>query len=213
MRPITQSRQLDAADPNGIALDQQLGAAGNLDLTGAAFVTGGVAFLDVQRQVELESAGALSGVNFTITGTDEQGRIISETIAGPAAGVSATRLDFFTVTQIFADDAFGTDMEVGTNALGGSIPVPVDQYISPTSIGLGLDFVGAAANVTVQHTFGDIFTVDPSALHDWHDHDTLASISADDEGNYSFPPRAIRLLTNSGIGEVVFNVIQSGAAD
>ena len=89
MRPVIQSRQLDAADPNGIALDQQLGAAGDLTLNGA-FVTAGVAILDQQRHVELESAGNISATNFTVTGTDEQGRIISETIAGPNAGLAAT---------------------------------------------------------------------------------------------------------------------------
>lgn len=50
MRPIVQTRQLAAADPNGIAEDQQLGAAGDLTLDGV-LVTAGVAELGAQRQV------------------------------------------------------------------------------------------------------------------------------------------------------------------
>lgn len=212
MRPVIQSRQLDAADPNGICLDQQLGAAGFLLINGA-FSTAGVApaVLDVQRQVELESAGAFGGVNFTITGTDGQGREISETIAGPAAGTSATSLDFLTVDSIFADAAIGTDIEVGTNALGGSIPIVVDQGVTPTNIGLGVTGFAVAANVTVQHTFDDPFQ-DPSTILVWFDHPTLAGVAANDDGNLAFPPRAVRLLTNSGIGEATLTLVQAGIA-
>lgn len=208
MRPVTQSRQLDAADPNGIFADQQIGAAGNLTLDGA-FVTGGVAFLDVQRQVELESAGNLSAILFTITGTDEQGRVISETISGPNAGVVATAKDFFTITQIAVDAAVGTDVEGGTNVLGGSIPIPIDVYLDPTSIGLAIVVTGTV-NVTVQHTFDDPFQ-DASALLTWFDHPTLAAVVANDDGNLAFPPRAVRLFTNSGDGTADFTLVQAGA--
>ena len=210
MRPVTQSRQLDAADPNGICLDQTTGGAGNLLINGA-LATGGVATLDVQRRVEAESAADLSGVNFTITGTDEQGRIISETIAGPNAGVSSTVLDFLTITQIAVDGAVGTNVEVGTNGVGGSIPIPIDMYLTPTNIGLSVEVTGTV-NVTVQHTFDDIFTSNASAIHDWFDHPTLASETTNQDGNLAFPPRAVRLLTNSGSGTCVLNLVQAGAA-
>ena len=209
MRPVIQSRQLDAADPNGIALDQQLGAAGDLTLNGA-FVTAGVAQLDVQRQVEFESAGNISGTNFTVTGTDEQGREISETIAGPNAGTAATSLDFITVTQIAADAAFASDVEVGTNALGGSIPIPIDQGVTPTNIGLGVTGFVVAVDVTVQHTFDDIWSDNPSSLHTWFDHPTLVNVVANGDGNLAFPPRAVRLFTNSGIGTAELTLVQAG---
>lgn len=210
MRPVQQIRQLDLADSNGIALDQTTGGAGNLVLNGA-FVTGGVAFLDAQRRVELESVADLSLINFTITGTDEQGRVISETIAGPNIGVSATTLDFFTVTQIAVDAAVGTNVEVGTNGVGASIPIPVDKNLTPTSIGLGIVITGTV-DVTVQHTFDDIFTDNPSAIHTWFDHPTLANVVANGDGNLAFPPTAVRLLTNSGVGTAEFDLIQSGLA-
>jgi hypothetical protein len=211
MRPIQQIRQLDAADPNGICLDQQIGAAGFLLINGA-FSTGGVApaVLDTQRQVELESVGALSGINFTITGTDGQNRPISETIAGPAAGTSATQLDFLTVDSIFADAAVGTNIEIGTNVIGGSIPIPIDKNVTPTSIGLALIITGTV-NVTVQHTFDDVFA-GASTIFNWFDHPTLAGETADADGNLAFPPQAVRLLTNSGIGTCEFDLVQAGLA-
>jgi len=209
MRPIIQSRQLDAADANGIFEDQQIGGAGNLVLDGA-FVTGGVAQLDVQRQIVIDSAGNLSAITFTITGTDEQGRTISEAIAGPNAAPVVTSLDFFTVTEVAVSAAVGTDVDGGTNGVGGSIPIPIDQYLNPTNIGLGVT-VNGTVNVTVQHTFDDVFSVDPSTVLVWFDHPTLAGETADADGNLAFPPRAVRLLTNSGAGTAVLTLVQAGA--
>lgn len=210
MRPVIQSRQLDAADPNGIFLDQAPTAGVALTLNGV-LVTGGVAFLDVQRQVELESAANMSGFNFAIVGTDGQGRIISETIVGPNVGVSATTLDFLTVTSITPDGTDAGNVEGGTNALGGSIPIVVDQGVTPTNIGLGVTGFVVAADVTVQHTFDDPWQ-DPSVILVWFDHPTLANVSANDDGNLAFPPRAVRLFTNSGIGEATLTLVQAGIA-
>lgn len=208
MRPITQSRQLDTADPNGIFEDQQIGGAGNLVLDGA-FVTGGVAQLDVQRTVVLNSAGNLSAITFTITGTDEQGRTISESIAGPNAAPVVTSLDFFTVTQIAVSAAVGTDVDGGTVQAGGSIPIPIDQYLSPTNIGLGVVITGTV-DVDIQHTFDDPFG-DPSTILTWFDHPTLTTVVANADGNLAFPPRAVRISTQSGDGTAVLTLIQAGA--
>lgn len=210
MRPVIQSRQLDAADPNGIFLDQ--GSTTDVPLTlNGAFVTGGVATLDVQRQVELESAANLSAINYTIVGTDEQGRSITETIVGPNVGVSATSLDFLTVISITPDGTDAGLMEGGTNATGGSIPIVVDQGVTPTNIGLGVTGFAVAADVTVQHTFDDPWQ-GPSAILTWFDHPTLVNVVANGDGNLAFPPRAVRLFTNSGVGTAVLTLVQAGIA-
>jgi hypothetical protein len=207
MRPVNQSRQLDAADPNGIFLDQGSVTGVALTLNGV-FVTAGVAQLDVQRQVELESAANLSAIDYTIVGTDEQGREITEILTGPNATTVATVKDFFTVTSITPD---GTDvalLEGGTNALGGSIPIPIDIYLDPTSIGLAVVVTGTV-DYTVQHTFDDPYQ-DPSTVLTWFDHPTLTGAASLD-GNLAFPPRAVRIFTNSGIGTVDFTLVQAGA--
>lgn len=329
MRSVTQSRQLDAADTNGIAVFQSADAGVNLNLNGV-FVSGGVATLDVQRQVALNSTLNISAATFTITGTDDQGHTISETLVGPNAGSVASILNYLTVTQISADIDIGTPatgaltlvvavpsagetvtlggqtytwvaaltgaddvliggtidasrdnlvaainnaagegttygtgtlqntsalaaaggagvlnatalipgtagnsivstetmangswggatlsgglddgVQAGTNGVGASAPIPVDVYLTPTNIGLGLVLTGTV-NVTVQHTFDDIW--DLSAALTWFDHPTLAAETANADGNLAFPPRAVRLLTNSGVGTAILTLVQAGAA-
>ena len=207
MRPVSQTRQLGAADPNGICLDQQLGAPGNLALDGV-FVTAGVAVLDVQRQVELESGGNISATNFTITGTDESGNIVEETIAGPNATTVATAVNFKTVTQIAADAAFATDVEIGTNGVGASQEIPLDQNVSPFNVSLAL-IITLVVDVTVQFTFDDVFA-DNSGPFAWFDHTDLTNILADSEATIVSPVKAVRVLTNSGTGTCRFEVAQAG---
>jgi hypothetical protein len=210
MRSVSQTRTLGAADPNGICLDQQAAGPGNLLINGA-FATGGAApaVLDQQRQVELESAGNLIAINFTITGTDESGNIVEETIAGPNAGTVATAVNFKTVTQIAVDAAVGTDVEIGTNAVGASQEVPLDQNVSPFNVSLGLIITVAAVDVTVQFTFDDVFA-DNSGPFAWFDHSDLTNIVADDEATIVSPVKAVRVLTNSGVGTCRFEVAQAG---
>ena len=60
MRPIVQTRQLAAAVANGIAQDQQLGAAGDLTLDGSLVDAAGVAQLGAQPHQSLaDEAGLL----------------------------------------------------------------------------------------------------------------------------------------------------------
>ena len=208
MRPIVQTRQLAAADPNGIAEDQQLGAAGNLTLDGVLVDSDGVAQLGTQRQVEFESAGNLSATNFTVTGTDDSGALIEETLAGPNAGTVATSINFSTVTQIAADSSFGTDVEVGTNGVGASQTVPLDQYLNPFEVSLYVDITGTV-DVTVQYTFDDVFGDFPGP-HTWVDHPDMTNLTANGEGTFISPVAACRLLTNSGDGEAVLRIAQAG---
>ena len=207
MRSVTQTRTLAAADPNGIAEDQQLGAAGDLALDGA-FVIDGVAVLDAQRQVTFESAGDISAANFTVTGTDDSGNIVTETIAGPNATTVATAVNFRTVTQIAVDASFATDVEVGTNGVGASQEIPLDQNISPFAVSLGIVVTGTI-DVTSQFTFDDVFA-DNSGPHTWFDHSDQTNIVANDEAAIISPVKAVRLLTNSGLGTARFEVLQAG---
>jgi hypothetical protein len=209
MRPIVQTRQLAAADPNGIALDQLLGAAGDLVLTGAALVDAdGVAQLGAQRQVEFESAGNIATTVFTVYGTDDSGAEITDTVTGISGNTVATLLNFATVTRIAADTAFGTNVEVGTNAIGASQIIPLDQYISPFNVSLGLAITGTV-DVTVEYTFDDVFGDAPGPFT-WFDHPDLTNVAANADGTFISPVSACRLLTNSGVGEAVLRIVQAG---
>lgn len=91
-----------------------------------------------------------------------------------------------------------------------SPPIPVDQYLT-TTIGLGVLF-GGAATATVEHTFDDVFAEDFNPLTaTWFDHETLAGITANEDGNYIAPPIACRLNVTVGPGPVELIVNQAGA--
>lgn len=208
MRPIVQTRALDAAVANGVAQDQQLGAAGDLALNGSLVDANGVAQLGAQRQVIFESAGNIATVVFTITGTDDQGRVISEDVTGINISTVPTLLNYATVTQIAADAAFASDVEVGTSGVGASSEVPLDQYISPFNVSLFLGITGTV-DVTVQFTGDDVFGDAPGPFS-WTDHPNLTNITADDDATFISPVSACRLLTNSGVGEAVLRIQQAG---
>ena len=78
MRPIVVTvGPLAAASANNIALSQTPGGAGALTLNGS-LVVGGVAILDVPRQVRITTTADETAKTFTIKGTDWAGSPISE---------------------------------------------------------------------------------------------------------------------------------------
>jgi hypothetical protein len=208
MRPIVQTRQLAALDANGIAEDQQLGAAGDLNLNGTLVDSDGVAQLGAQREVELESAGNIATVVFTVYGTDDQGQEIQEDVTGINGSAVVTALQFLTVTRIAADAAFASDVEVGTTAIGASTVVPLDQYLTPFNVSLGVVITGTV-DVTVEYTFDDVFGDAPGPFT-WFDHPDLTNVTADADGTFISPVSACRLLTNSGVGTAVLRILQAG---
>lgn len=208
MRPIRITQQLAAADPNAIAEDQTTVGAGDLVLDGA-LVVNGVAVMDTPRQVAIESAGNLSAITFTVFGTNSSGNVVSESLAGPNAGTVVTgRDDWVTITQISVSAAVGTNVEVGTNGVGGSIPIPLDQYISPFNVSLGVIIGSGTADVTIQYTFDDVWT--GIGEHTWLPHPDLTNVTANADGTFISPVTACRILTNSGTDPVLFEVIQAG---
>lgn len=92
-----------------------------------------------------------------------------------------------------------------------SAPIPIDQYLNPTNIGLGV-VISATATYTVEHTFDDVWdeAFNP-ATATWFPHPTLAAQSANADGNLAFPPTAVRLNVAASTGTVTLNLIQAGA--
>ena len=71
-------------DRDGIAQAQQRTGAGNLTLNGVGVADGVyLAGFDGGRHVTLYSAGNLSAITFTVTGTDKDGAAQTEDITGP----------------------------------------------------------------------------------------------------------------------------------
>lgn len=87
--------------------------------------------------------------------------------------------------------------------------IPINLGVAPTNIGLGVIITGTIT-YTVQHTFDDIW--DSTVVPTWFNHPTLAALSANADGNYASPPRAVRLITTAGSGTARLVLNQSGGA-
>jgi hypothetical protein len=84
----------------------------------AGLSSGGVATFTAARFITIASAADDSARTFTVTGTDVNGAVQTETIAGPATTVTGTSY-FRTVTQVTVDDDTAGAITVGmaNNAL------------------------------------------------------------------------------------------------
>jgi hypothetical protein len=222
MRPIYLTRQLSvAADDNGIAEAQAPAGAGALALDGVLVVSG-VAQLGPQRQVLFTFAADETGTDFVVTGTDDQGHVISETVAGTAT-TAVSALSYSTVTEITISAAAAGNIIVGTNGVGASPPVILDQYVPDFSVMLAVVLRSGAANFTAQYTFDDVFAAyapynslytgspagDPTTIV-WWDHSDITAQAVSAKGALIEPVKAVRLLTNSGTGELEFQIVQGG---
>lgn len=210
IRPLRVSFTPHAPDLNGIALDQTTAGAGNLVLNGAD-VTGGVAsfaatgdFEWVGYQVSLESTGNLSGVDFTITGTDPSGNALVEVIAGPNNNTVETTAYFKTVTQIAVDGAVGTNVEVGTVDEFSTAPIVLDAYTMSTSVAVN---ISGTIDYTVEKCFENVVS---GEVPNWVA-GGLATQTADGNTAYTAPTAALRVVGNSFTGgaTVIVNVLQA----
>ena len=102
-----------AADADGVCQSQTPAAGGEQNLTiNGALASGGVATFTAARLITIASASDDSARTFTVTGTDVNGNVQTETIAGPATTVTGT-LYFRTVTQVTVDDDTAGAITVG----------------------------------------------------------------------------------------------------
>lgn len=96
---------------------------------------------------------------------------------------------------------------VSQTAAGSTSALVMNTNTNPFNVGFGV-IVSGTVNYTVQHTFDD-----PAVgFTTWFPHPTIASLSANADGNYAFPVTGIRLTVNSGGGTATLKLIQSGIA-
>ena len=87
-----------------------------MTLTGSSVSDGS----NMDTTVTLTSTGNISGVTFTVTGTDASGSTITEDITGPNNNTVTGSTKFLTVTQIAADGAVATNTSAGFTATSGT---------------------------------------------------------------------------------------------
>ena len=94
---------------------------------------------------------------------------------------------------------------VSKTGVGSSSALVMNTNISPFNVGFGV-IVSGTVNYTIQHTFDD-----PAVgFSTWFSHPTIASQTANADGNYAFPVTGIKVLVNSGDGSATLKLIQAG---
>lgn len=211
MRPIYVSIALAASVANAVSLSQTPLAAGNLLINGGS-ASNGIATFNNQRQLLFTFAADESARTFTIYGTDANDNPISESLAGGVATAVSVN-HYSTVTRIAVNAATAGALTVGTNGVGSTNAIPLDQYLDPTNVAVAIEILpGVVVNCTVQYTYDDIFSASSIlAGINWIDHPILAVLSQSADGNFSTPPAACRLKINSGTGSAKIIIRQAGA--
>ena len=186
---------------NNICAAQTTAGAGNLLLNGSSAETvpamaSARVLLLTGHKLNLASTGNLGGVNFTITGLDQNGNAVSEVIAGPNNNTVTTVNYFMTITKIAVSGAVGTNVTVGSSTSAISQTYPTNRY-SKANPSATVAVTGTIS-YNVDHALGNpqITTLE------WFT-DTSAATSSMDLGEHL--PRVIGAL------RVVVNSFSNGA--
>ena len=216
--PVTYS--FIAANTNYICLNQTTAGAASFVINGAGWdgyenprrVRLSLTSPGFERTISLTSAGNISAVNFTITGTDIRGAAQTETIAGPNANTVYTTKFFYSVTSVTVNGAVGTNTSVGIGTTGRSQWYKVNYQIAPVNIGLGVTVSNTDLTWTIVQTTQDVEAGEPDANSIINNADTnLVSQTTSRQGNYVIPFGACRLnVASSTVGTVKFNIYQAG---
>lgn len=144
-----------------------------------------------------------------ITGTDQDGKVLIETLALPGVSATVTSTKYFlTVTSVVPSATIGADtMDIGYSDVCVGPTYPVNYRQNPVNIGMQITITGTIS-YTIQHTLDDPFSSSQSAV--WANHDSLAAATASADGNYAYPLRAVRLLINSSTSgaTIKFRIVQ-----
>lgn len=195
-------------DTDALCTAQQLVGAGNLTLNGAE-ISGGTwtnatSVLVNGRagkaghQLAVYSAGNISTVIFTFTGTDPDGRVITDTVTGVNNSTVETTKYFYKISSIAASAAVGSDVIVGTSdeLITSIYPISwsgVDQYT------IAVDITGTI-NYDIENTFGDHSTTTSTQSLAWTNHSELNGETTSQHSYIEAMATALRFLTNSYTG-------------
>ena len=88
---------------------------------------------------------------------------------------------------------------------GTSAWIPLDYKQNPFNVSLGC-VVNGTITYSIEHTFDDIFdaTITPVAFT----HSVLVAQTANKDGNYASPVRAVRINNTAGTGDTTLTILQ-----
>jgi hypothetical protein len=191
-------------DPDGIAENQTTGAAANLTLDGALCNLGTAGVFNIYDagystgiggvRIAIDSAGDVSGITFTVTGTDQDGNAATEDITGVTTTAVESNTYWKTITQIAADG------EVTSNVFVG----PVDEVVTNTyplnwhshePATVVVHSLSGTCQFDIDETFTEVRTVTDSSDLVWINNQ--ANKSAGLVGELTLHAQAVRLVFDS----------------
>lgn len=98
---------------------------------------------------------------------------------------------------------------VTTNGASTS-SIAVMDYMGRPEVSLQLDVTGTVS-CTVQQTLDDPFDSTITAVWVNHPDSNLVAATTDKQGDYTFIPRAVRLVQASGAGSARLTIVQAGS--
>ena len=165
------------------------------------------------RQVTIVAAGDESANTFVVTGTDVNGTVFSETVAGPNATTATTNSYFQSVISVTISGNAAGALTVGMTNTASSPLVRFDDF-APSNISIQCNVTGSAT-YTVQSTLddpNDPFTPVAISAMQWvntSDTDVVAA-STTQQSNFLFAPKFARvILTTTSTGSVASTFLQS----
>lgn len=167
------------------------------------------------RQVTITSGGGIeSNKTFVVTGTNEAGAVVSESITGPGAGATVTTASYFrTVTSVTVSAETAGTITVGMTNTAASPWVRFDDF-APSNISIQCD-VSGSITYTVQSSLddpNDPFTPTPMASMTWVNTSdaNLVGATTTQQSNFLFAPKFARaIVTTTGTGSVAATFLQS----
>lgn len=219
------TKTLAAASANNIATSQSASAGTPLTLNGTA-VSGGVATVDTYsitnntapgRRVLITSTSGSETASITITGTNSNNTVISETITFSGSSTTAqSNLDYVTVTKIVPSGTIVGSLAAGTDGVGSSSWVTMNyQGFSPLNVGVAVELVSGSINYTVEYTYDDPNNLQsgltfPLPFSDLNPTNIPAASTATKDGLFNWPIAALRVTINSGTGTIRSRFLQAG---
>lgn len=94
---------------------------------------------------------------------------------------------------------------ISKTGTGTTAWIPLDYKQNPFNIGLGI-VVNGTITYDIEHTFDDVY--DPSVTPTAFKHSSLTAQTANKDGNYAFPVRAIRINNTAGTGSTTLTILQ-----
>jgi len=174
----------------------------------------------IARVISITSAGNVSVVNFTITGT-YNGLSVSQTIAGPNATTVYTTQFFNTVDSITFNANVTSATNVGTGNAGvapaGAWGVTnwfVYDFFTPNSaLTVQAKVIANTVNYSLEVTLDDIITTPEASLTLFNPIAGMTNATTNQIGNINFPIRYARLKFNNAtnlVGALTATFLQQG---